>query len=166
MLGRYHEGAQPTFRAPAPPVTEGSLSYLAGTWQLGRHITDHVLSAAGAFAGQARWTPRRPGELAYHEQGELTFRDHRGPASRSLIYRGRDDGTADVLFADGRPFYHLDLHTGSWSARHDCGPDVYLLSGRVLGPGRFEERWQVTGPGKDYEIMTTLVRVDEGEAVS
>ena len=53
---------------------------------------------------------------------------------------------------------------------------MYELSARLLRPGEldagefeaaefdageFEERWRVRGPGKDYEIMTTLVRDGE-----
>ncbi len=171
MLGRYHEGHPPTFRAPAPPVTEDWLSVLPGTWRIDRRIDDHVLGASGTFTGVARWTPAGDPavrELAYTERGELAFNGHRGPASRSLSYRARPDGTVDVLFADGRHFYHLDPRPGSWQARHDCGRDVYELSARRLRPGRFEERWRVRGPGKDYEIMTTLVRdaTDAEDAVS
>ena len=75
-----------------------------------------------------------------------------------------------MLFADGRYFYHLDPRPGSWQARHDCGRDVYELSARLLRPGltpessaelRESRRWRVRGPGKDYEIMTTLVRDGE-----
>jgi hypothetical protein len=89
----------------------------------------------------------------------LRFRGHRGAASRSLIYRGRPDGTADVLFADGRDFYHLDPRSGGWQAEHPCAADHYAVIGRVLDRGSFEEHWRVRGPAKDYEIRTTLVRV-------
>ncbi|MGH3395772.1 MAG: DUF6314 family protein [Streptosporangiaceae bacterium] len=139
-----------------------ALSFLLGAWHIDRHIDDRALGVSGSFAGTGHWTPAGA-ELAYTERGELRFNGHRGPASRSLIYRGRPDGTADVLFADGRPFYHLDPRPGSWLARHDCGRDVYELSARLLHrSGSFEERWRVRGPGKDYEIMTTLTRADDG----
>ncbi|MGH3408666.1 MAG: DUF6314 family protein [Streptosporangiaceae bacterium] len=139
-----------------------ALSFLLGAWHIDRHIDDRALSVSGSFAGTGHWTPAGA-ELAYTERGELRFNGHRGPAGRSLIYRGRPDGTADVLFADGRPFYHLDPRPGIWLARHDCGRDVYELSARLLPrSGSFEERWRVRGPGKDYEIMTTLTRADDG----
>src|SRR6185437_2023949 len=51
VLGRYHEGHPPTFRAPAPPVTEDWLSVLPGTWRIDRRIDDHVLGASGTFTG-------------------------------------------------------------------------------------------------------------------
>jgi Family of unknown function (DUF6314) len=195
VLGRYHDGTGPTFRAsaavPAPgagaPTAAGdALAFLRGTWRVERRLTDHAAGTTGSFTGIARWAaaadvadvveaadatrsgPRgdnsnRPGdaggpELTYRESGELRFGGHRGPASRSLIYRGRADGTADVRFADGRPFYHLDPRQGTWQARHDCGRDEYLLAGRRLDDTTIEERWRVRGPDKDYEITTTLVR--------
>lgn len=121
------------------------MDVLPGTWEIDRRVTDHAAGAAGMFAGAARWTPAVPADLpapagvepsgpggpvlAYHEQGELRFGAHRGPASRSLFYLGRPDGTADVRFADGREFYRLDPRPGRWRARHDCGQDVYLLEG-------------------------------------
>jgi hypothetical protein len=137
-----------------------ALAFLAGAWRIERRITDHALGVSGSFTGLARWVSSA-GDLVYTEQGELSFNGHRGPASRSLTYRGRPDGTADVLFADGRYFYHLDPRPGRWQARHDCGRDVYELTARRLGTGSFEEHWRVRGPGKDYEIMTTLVRDGE-----
>ncbi len=115
-----------------------ALSFLLGAWHIERRIDDHALAVSGSFAGEARWVPAADpaaAELVYDERGELRFNGHRGPASRRLIYRGRPDGTADVLFADGRYFYHLDARTGSWQARHDCGRDVYELSARLLRPG-------------------------------
>jgi len=208
VLGRYHDGTGPTFRAsvaepppgrgappapgpgvpPAPgpgalPAAGDALAFLRGTWRVERRLTDHAAGTTGSFTGIAQWVAavdgadaarvaspapsadnsNRPGErggpeLCYRESGELRFGGHCGPASRSLIYRGRADGTADVRFADGRPFYHLDLRPGTWQARHDCGRDEYLLAGRRLDDATIEERWRVRGPDKDYEITTTLVR--------
>ncbi len=97
--------------------------------------------------------------LAYHERGELCFGRHRGPASRSLLYRPRPDGTAEVLFADGRPFYLLDLRSGCWEAEHPCGADHYLVTVRVLGADSLTEHWRARGPEKDYSMTTTLTRI-------
>jgi hypothetical protein len=96
--------------------------------------------------------------LAYHEEGELRFRDHRGPAYRRLCYRGQPDGTADVRFDDGRAFYLMDLRSGTWHSVHLCGADRYEVTGQILGPDQYAERWRTTGPRKDYELITALVR--------
>lgn len=105
--------------------------------------------------------PDRPGatDLAYCERGELRFGDHRGPAGRSLIYRPAPGGAAEVLFADGRPFYLLDLRSGCWQAEHPCGSDHYLLTVGVTSANSFTEHWRTRGPGKNYEMTTTLSRI-------
>jgi Family of unknown function (DUF6314) len=140
----------------------GTLEFLRGHWQVERAITDFASGQSGSFAGLARCDRQAGGDaaaLAYHEEGELRFGGHRGPASRSVLLEPGPDGTADVRFADGRPFYHLDLRSGSWSADHPCGPDSYHVTVRVLGPDAYSERWRASGPGKDYEMTTTMTRI-------
>jgi hypothetical protein len=160
-------------------VTGGTLAFLSGSWQAERELTDHRSGQRGRFRGIATlaagpgWPPAGPaarppdgagpGVLCYHEQGELRFGGHVGPASRSLLYRPGPDGAAEVLFADGRPFYVLDLRSGYWQAEHPCGTDRYLVTVRVLGPDRFTEQWQTRGPGKDYEMTTSLSRLGAAE---
>jgi Family of unknown function (DUF6314) len=140
----------------------GTADYLRGRWQVERAITDFRSGQSGSFAGSARCAEPvagPPGALSYQEQGELTFGRHRGPASRSLLYVARSDGAVDVRFGDGRPFYRLDLASGACSAEHPCGSDSYLVTIRVLSPGAYIERWRVRGPGKDYVMTTTMVRI-------
>jgi Family of unknown function (DUF6314) len=187
VLGRYHGKMSPTFRASgSPPQVTDALAFLRGTWQVTRQLIDHRAAADGTFTGVATWlapdgpvaddsaaddsAEHGPGAdepaadrpvLAYHEHGELVYRGHRGPASRRLIYRSGPDGTADVRFTDGHEFYQLDARDGTWQAQHECGADHYAVSGRVLGDDAFREHWRVTGPAKDYEIITTLVRADQ-----
>jgi hypothetical protein len=149
-----------------------TLAFLRGTWQADRRLADFRSSQQGSFAGTAAfsdWTDALPegpppdggwpeGGLAYREQGELRFGGHQGPASRSLLYLPAPDGSAEVLFADRRPFYRLDLRSGCWQAEHPCNRDLYTVAVRVLGPDCFTEQWRTRGPGKDYEITTTLTR--------
>jgi hypothetical protein len=105
--------------------------------------------------------PHHPGpELCYLETGELRFGTHTGPATRTLRYQGRPDGTVDVRFADGHFFYRLDLRSGRCVAVHQCRADRYEITYLVLGENAMEERWLVQGPGKGYEATATLVRWD------
>jgi Family of unknown function (DUF6314) len=136
----------------------GTLGYLAGDWQLERQISDHRTGQEGVFRGQARFRPSADQVLEYREFGDLEFGDFRGPASRSLIYRGLSDGTADVRFADGREFYRLDLRSGSCHAEHPCRADQYLVTVTSRSPVSFTETWRVAGPGKDYEMTATYTR--------
>jgi Family of unknown function (DUF6314) len=158
--GRYHEAGGPpeaavtAVRLPVPDA----VAFLRGRWRVERRLTDHVTGTAGTFDGTAAFTGAGPGTLDYHEHGELRFGTHQGEASRRLVYRGRPDGTADVCFADGRDFYHLDPRPGRWQGQHPCGRDHYTLTAERLGTGTYREHWTVRGPDTDYEITTTLTR--------
>jgi len=155
----------------------GTAGFLRGDWNVVRRICDHRAGQVGAFRGQASFRPCEdagPGDgglaeglapagpdgrvLAYYEHGELRFGGHCGPASRSLLYLERADGSADVRFADGREFYRLDLRSGTWQAEHPCRADRYLVTTTVPAADRFTETWRVTGPAKDYELTTTYTR--------
>ncbi len=98
--------------------------------------------------------------LCYLETGELRFGTHSGPATRTLRYQGRPDGTVDVRFADGHLFYRLDLRSGRCEAVHQCRADRYEITYLALSEDVLEERWQVHGPGKDYHATATLIRWD------
>ena len=138
-----------------------TLAFVRGGWQLDRVLTDYRSGREGWFTGQALVAPappEQPGEWRYTEHGELRFAAHAGPASRQLRYQAQPNGTVAVRFADGRPFYVLDLRTGQAEAEHGCGPDHYLLSHRVLAADLLEEEWRVRGPGKDYRAVTRLSR--------
>jgi hypothetical protein len=164
------------------PLDTGTLGFLRGHWLLAREISDHRTRRTGTFIGRASFLPsdaaagsgrlaeaaelEAPGQdpgarLAYREQGELTLGGHRGPAWRELILLGTRDGAADVLFADGRGFYRLDLRSGYWQARHPCAEDSYLVTVTVLGADSFTESWRVLGPAKDYTMTATLTRTGE-----
>jgi hypothetical protein len=138
-----------------------TLAFVRGGWQLDRVLTDRRSGTRGRFTGHALVAgapPGQPGEWQYTEHGELRFGAHTGPATRRLRYRAGPDGTVAVHFADGRPFYVLDLRSGHGQAEHRCGQDRYQLSHRVLGPDLLEEVWRVHGPGKDYLAVTRLAR--------
>ncbi len=82
------------------------------------------------------------------------------PAQRTLRFLpGDPPGTADVRFADGRPFHGLDLTTGRHVAEHPCAADLYRGEFTVLDAGRWRTVWRVGGPAKDLEITTGYVRV-------
>jgi len=156
LLGPYRKPPG----APEARLAGGTLAFLRGSWTIERRLVDHRSGVGGSFTGQAAFLATAdPGVLRYEERGELRFGGHAGPARRSLLYRERPGGAADVCFADGREFYRLDLHSGQWTERYGCEPDEYLVSYLVRGPARVEERWQVTGPRKDYDSVTTLHRL-------
>jgi hypothetical protein len=158
-------------------LTGSTLDFLRGRWRAERVLTDFRSGQTGSFSGVATFAERPAGlaaglagaatpaglVIAYREQGELSFGGHRGPASRSLLYLPAAEGAATVLFADGRPFYQLDLRSGRCRAEHPCGSDSYLVTVQVVGADAYTERWRASGPGKDYEMTTTLARIGPAE---
>jgi hypothetical protein len=171
------------------------LEFLRGEWAVHRDVIDRRSGRAGVFIGTAGFAGTGSegtgfagtgsegtgfagtgsegtgfagtGELRYHEEGELTFGDHRGPAYRRLLYRMRGDGKVAVHFEDGRDFYVLDLSDQQqWGADHLCGADLYTVSGLVTGPDSFTERWHAGGPAKDYDLITAYRRITTGRPPS
>jgi hypothetical protein len=128
--------------------------YLRGRWRVRRRIVDHRNGVEGSFVGSAEFDD----DLSYHEEGELRFGGHCGPATRSLRYVDRGAHIFDVTFADGRDFYRLDLRAGGWQAEHPCNADTYVVAGRITGPDSYTEHWHATGPAKDYELLTSYER--------
>ncbi|MFI9639083.1 DUF6314 family protein [Micromonospora sp. NPDC051925] len=148
-----HQAEEPDLPFPVTP-----LRFLPGEWRVHRTIFDHRAHQDGVFTGRAVFSPGPPGELWYAEQGEVAIGTYRGPASRRLIYRDRGGPAMDVHFADGRPFYRLDLRDGQWSASHLCNADTYRVAGRLLHADAFTEQWHVEGPTKEYDLDTTYTR--------
>jgi hypothetical protein len=167
-VGEQRTGRPPGGAATAP-LEGGTLGFLLGDWNVARQVLDFRAGRSGSFRGKASFVPAAGGadraEIAsgrepvnYREDGEFSFGEHRGPAFRRLIYRARQDGGADVQFADGREFFRLDISAGTCQADHPCREDSYHVTVARLGPDRFTETWRVTGPEKDYEMTATYTR--------
>lgn len=130
-----------------------TLAYLAGTWTLSRAIVDHADGATGSFDGDALVrTQGRRGR--YEERGRLRFGGFDGSAQRALELIGTGEGSVAVQFTDGRPFFELDLSSGTCGAVHQCSRDRYELEFGVSSADLLIERWRVCGPAKDYEART------------
>jgi hypothetical protein len=149
-------------------LVEDTLGFLLGRWAVERFIDDRLTGAHGVFRGEATMeevsghrseagVEKRVG--IYHEVGELRLGAHCGEARRELRYVAQRDGTALVLFADGRPFVPLDLRSRGWQAHHPCGADSYEIAVEVRSAQEVVERWRVRGPAKDYDAVTTLRRL-------
>ncbi|MGK5629992.1 DUF6314 family protein [Streptomyces sp. URMC 123] len=153
---------------PTPPVPPTSptaypvpdaAAHLAGRWTVDRVLRDLATGTHGSFRGTADFTPAPDGDgcLLHIEDGELDWAGARGRAGRTLRLLPAPDGTAEVTFADGRPFHDLDLRTGHWTTRHPCGPDVYDGTFTVLSADTWRVSWRVTGRAKD-QLLTTVYR--------
>ncbi|MGH2877853.1 MAG: DUF6314 family protein [Solirubrobacteraceae bacterium] len=141
---------------PRAPHPDDTLAYLAGSWSLEREIVDHRAGITGLFLGDGEVrTHGRTGR--YEERGRLRLGAYDGPAHRVLQFTAAG-GAVAVSFADGRPFFELDLAHGHCRAVHPCRADRYELEFEVAASELLLERWRVTGPAKDYEARTTWRR--------
>ena len=139
------------------PVTNLK-AYLIGDWSVERLISDRARGMSGRLNGQATFTPSASG-LLYEERGMLSFGAHCGPAEQSYRFdfpQGLDH--ASVFFRDGRPFHDLNLSRGSDRVDHGCHPDCYAGLFVALSSTEWRCEWRVTGPRKDYDLVTTYTR--------
>ena len=131
--------------------------FLQGTWRLARIIEDRRTQTSGFLRGRAVFTPHRRG-LRCREQGRMRLGPHEGPTHRTHFYEFPRKDLASVLFDDGRPFHDLDLTGGRWHCTHLCGADRYRGEFLVLGADVLAVRWEVTGPRKDYALVSRYRR--------
>ncbi|MFF9037125.1 DUF6314 family protein [Streptomyces sp. NPDC014892] len=140
---------------PVPEV----LAHLRGRWRLQRSVRDLANGAEGEFTGTTVFSPLDDGGLLHRESGTFVWQGVPRPAERTLRFLpGAAPGTADVRFADGRPFHDLDLTTGRWHTDHPCVADLYRGEFEVYDEDRWRTTWQVGGPTKDLLLVTDYTR--------
>ncbi|WP_331771781.1 DUF6314 family protein (plasmid) [Embleya sp. NBC_00888] len=139
------------------PVPD-TAAYLVGRWSIDRAVTDERSGARGTFVGTAVFR-RTDDELLEMESGEFVWAGTANPASRTHRLVPRADGTVDVLFADGRPFHHLDLRTGRWHTRHPCAADRYDGEFTVVSQDEWHLLWRVEGPTKTQTLTSVYRRI-------
>lgn len=127
-----------------------ALMEFAGPWRVERRIDDRQAGAQGHFVGQALLAPDGAG-LLYREEGLLSF-PGMAPmqATRSYLWRTQADEIA-VFFEDGRRF-HVIGETGQ--DRHWCDPDIYDVHYDFSRWPEWSARWDVSGPRKDYTMVS------------
>ncbi|MFJ5520240.1 DUF6314 family protein [Streptomyces griseoluteus] len=139
------------------PVAD-TLGFLAGRWRVTRTVRDLAGAEEGYFTGHTGFSPL-DGGLLHKEAGEFTWQGVTRPATRTLRFMaGAEPGTADVRFADGRPFHDLDLRSGRYVAGHPCAADYYRGEFTVTDADHWRSVWRVGGPRKDLVLTTDYVR--------
>ncbi|MFF3847472.1 DUF6314 family protein [Streptomyces sp. NPDC002328] len=140
------------------PVPD-ALAHLAGRWRTERSVRDLASGDTGVFTGTTAFRPLDGGGMLHEESGTFTWQGVPRPAERTLRFLpGPAPGTADVRFADGRPFHLLDLTTGRHTADHPCSADLYRGEFTVADADRWRTVWRVRGPAKDLLLTTDYVR--------
>jgi hypothetical protein len=119
-----------------------------GQWRLARTI----LPAAGPearFEGAAVWSE----DGAYAERGLLQIE---GQVPMTAERRYHWDADLNVYFEDGRFFHRVPPEGGETG--HWCDPDQYDGAYDFAQWPRFEVRWRVLGPRKNYEMISQYCR--------
>ncbi|MEU9333536.1 DUF6314 family protein [Streptomyces sp. NPDC048290] len=137
------------------------LAFLAGRWRVERLVRDLGSGDEGRFTGATDFTPDGDGGgLVHRETGTFVWRGVARPAERTLLFRpGSWPGTAEVRFADGRPFHGLDLTSGRHTADYPCSADLYRGEFTVTDADHWRTVWRVGGPAKDLLLVTEYGRV-------
>ena len=135
------------------------LAHLAGHWRVERTVRDLASGGEGRFEGTTLFSPLPEGGLLHEESGTFTWQGVARPAERTLRFLpGGSPGTADVRFADGRPFHHLDLTSGHHVADHPCAADLYRGEFTVRDADHWRTVWRVGGPATDLVLTTDYAR--------
>ncbi|WP_299657242.1 DUF6314 family protein [uncultured Tateyamaria sp.] len=131
--------------------TERTLADFAGLWVIERAIVPRQGSAA-QFMGKAEWTPTADG-LDYIETGTLHM-EGAPPMQAERRYRWTRD--LSVYFDDGRFFHKVPAFGGR--TPHFCDPDTYVGTYDFGEWPDFTVSWDVRGPRKDYQMISTFTR--------
>lgn len=135
-------------------MKKATQGWFRGRWGMQRVILSVPDRVVGEFWGEAQFAEDSDG-LTCTEAGVLRFEGHDYQSGRVLLFRFPKPGRVEVLFEDGRPFHEFDAARGE--AEHICAPDVYRVNYRFEAD-RWETRWDVQGPQKDYVMETRFVR--------
>ncbi len=133
--------------------TERVLADFLGRWEIVRQITP-ADGPPAAFSGYGTWQAEAGGAI-YTETGVLQLQGA-APMTAERKYLWNDD--LSVQFEDGRPFHTVPARGGQ--ATHFCDPDTYLVSYDFSDWPAFTVRYDVTGPRKDYVMISRYQRTD------
>lgn len=140
------------------------LGYLSGSWQVARAVRDLASGATGEFSGTTVFGPLDGGGLLHRETGIFVWQGVPRPAERTLRFLpGPTPGSADVRFADGRPFHDLNLTSGHWRTDHPCAADLYRGEFEVYDEDHWRTTWRVGGPTKEQLLVTDYTRTRDTE---
>jgi len=151
----------------ASSIADEVFGLLVGRWRLERGIGPGV----GTASGIAVFADGGPGRLNYREDVSLRLATgYTGDAYREYTYLLEADRIR-VLLADGTTMHDLVFASTSAPAGsgaepvrtatddHDCRADRYRGTYRMLGDNVLTVEMDVSGPAKDYRMVTRYERV-------
>lgn len=133
-----------------------SLAALEGPWLLDRVVT-HSDGTEHRLLGRAEF--RRSGVRLVHDEEGILTGDGMPPvrATRRYIWRA-EPGRLECAFPDNRPFHTIPLGVERPETTYLCPPDRYVVSYDFADAAEWRSTWRVTGPRKDYRMVSTYRR--------
>lgn len=135
-----------------------TLDAFVGPWRISRRIEDHRAGQILTGAGRVVFHPDGQGGLIHDEEVTLDL-PGQGPitGTRRYLWQAERAGV-QVLFADGKPFHRIAFGQATSADKHFCAPDQYDGAYDFAHWPVWEARWTVSGPRKDYRMLTRFQR--------
>ena len=130
------------------------LSDFSGRWSLTRAIDDRH-GGQGHFVGSAVFTPDGRG-LDYAETGTLSLAAG-GSFAATRRYRWQAKGAEIAVFFEDGKFFHRFTPSSTAAATHFCDPDDYGVDYDFSDWPKWQSRWTVLGPRKDYTMVSCYI---------
>lgn len=123
-------------------------------WDIAREIEDRQAGETASFTGRVR-VLAQSGQLRWIEEGTLRNAAGSFAGTRCYLWRAHEQrqGALALHFEDGR-FFHTILPAMTPSDTHDCPPDTYRVAYDFSDWPRWQATWHVTGPRKDYTMVS------------
>ena len=129
-------------------------SDLGGAWVLTRLVWDFRMAKWSRGTGWANFAEWQPGRFQCRE--DLFFA---GNQARQMTLWDIFPDRIDMHYGDGRPLVTLPTSDRRSTAEHLCGEDLYRARLKQVDGKRVRIGWRVTGPRKDYAMMTEYRRL-------
>jgi len=134
---------------------------LEGKWSIKR-----ILGAVGTAEGEASFIQTGNSNVfSYQEKLEITFTGYEkqtGHQEYKFIYDVERDSISKYNSSDNF-MYQLKFSGNKANGEYDCTPDKYIATYMFLSDNKFFLIYKVTGPAKNYSIVTEFEKITEAE---
>jgi Family of unknown function (DUF6314) len=132
-------------------------AFFEGSWSLERSVSNNT-----SMIGEAFFSVIAENRLNYLEKGSMILPHQvQLPFERCYLYE-IEPNALTIFFEDHRLFQHIPLAIGDHAlygdAVHYCVDDVYRSHYTFYPDHRFNIRHIVSGPHKDYSILTHFIK--------
>ena len=134
-------------------MTDATLSYFRGRWQMTRIVEQMATGVIGEVWGDAEFTDADQG-LRCEEVGVLRFQGADFHTARTSLWQVTD-GRVHVAYADGRPFHDF-LMRAPIALAVDEGADYEITY--AFEPDYWVSLWRMTTDDCRYEMSTRYRR--------